>query len=59
MHGLMREQVEYLVVNYFESEPNVTLSLRQADILMALAKDERLCRDGGCVPDLQKVSSTK
>jgi glutamate--cysteine ligase catalytic subunit len=46
-------------VNYAAWEPRVTLSLRQADILMALAEDERLCKEGGCVPDLQNVSNTK
>jgi hypothetical protein len=34
----------------------VQLSLRQADILEALAKDEKLCDKGGVVPDLQVVS---
>jgi glutamate--cysteine ligase catalytic subunit len=52
-------QVEYIVVNYSDAEPNVTLSLRQADILKALAYDERLLKGGGCVPDLQKVSHDK
>ena len=33
----------------------VQLSLRQADILEALAKDEDLCKSGGVVPDLQMV----
>jgi hypothetical protein len=26
---------------------------------MAMAEDEGLCNEGGCVPDLQKVSNTK
>jgi glutamate--cysteine ligase catalytic subunit len=52
-------QVEYVVVNYSDEEPNVTLSLRQADILKALAQDEHLRKEGGCVPDLQKVSRDK
>jgi glutamate--cysteine ligase catalytic subunit len=47
------EQVEYLVVTYNNEE--VTLSLRQADILHALAQDEKL--EGGCVPDLQDIES--
>ncbi|KAG9230965.1 glutamate-cysteine ligase-like protein [Amylocarpus encephaloides] len=59
---LWGDEVEYLVVKYVESkkvdgqpsiEPEVTLSLRQADILRALAHDEELCHVGGCVPDLQ------
>lgn len=49
-------QVEYLVVNYSESEPNVTLSLRQADILTALAQDEELTKKGGCVPALDSCT---
>jgi len=48
-------QVEYLVVTYKDKDPQVTLSLRQADILTALAQDEELCTEGGCVPDLQDV----
>lgn len=35
---------------------NVKLSLRQADILESVAKDESLCNQGGCVPDLQVVA---
>ena len=50
---LKNSQIEYLVVNYKAEDPNVTLSLRQADILHALAHDVELCKDGGCVPDLQ------
>jgi len=52
-------QVEYLVVNYADDDQKVTLSLRQADILHALAEDEKLCADGGCVPDLQDVEKNK
>lgn len=44
-----------MVVNYKATDSNVTLSLRQADILQALAQDEELITNGGCVPDLQKV----
>jgi glutamate--cysteine ligase catalytic subunit len=47
------------VVNYLKDDPNVTLSLRQADILAALADDENLSKKGGCVPDLQTVSKDK
>lgn len=43
------------MVTYKDSTPEVTLSLRQADILAALAQDEHLCEEGGCVPDLQLV----
>lgn len=52
----MREQIEYLVVAYDDENQKVTLSLRQADILNALAKDEELCKQGGCVPALQDVA---
>jgi glutamate--cysteine ligase catalytic subunit len=50
---LWGDEVEYIVVNYLENDEKVTLSLRQADILAALADDEKLKREGGCVPDLQ------
>ncbi|KAI9742194.1 MAG: Zn finger-containing GTPase- Activating Protein for ARF [Claussenomyces sp. TS43310] len=56
---LWGDEIEYLVVNYSKEEANVTLSLRQADILQALAQDEALSKEGGCVPDLQDVTNTK
>lgn len=43
------------MVNYKKDDKNVTLSLRQADILRALAHDDELCKVGGCVPALQNV----
>ena len=46
-------QVEYLVVCVDDKASKVRVSLRQADILEALAKDEELQKKGGCVPDLQ------
>ena len=46
-------QVEYLVVNYSDDDPKVLLSLRQAEILEALAADQDLAKQGGCVPALQ------
>ena len=49
--------MEYLVVTYSENDPKVLLSLRQADILKALANDEELSTKGGCVPELQEVGS--
>ena len=49
------KQIEYLVVAYEDEKKKVKLSLRQADILDALAKDEALCKRGGCVPDLQSL----
>jgi len=48
-------KVEYLVVTYSKDDPKVLLSLRQADILKALANDESLSAHGGCVPDLQET----
>ena len=39
-------QIEYLVVSFDDEKRRVRLSLRQADILKALAQDT------GCVPDL-------
>jgi glutamate--cysteine ligase catalytic subunit len=51
-------QVEYLVVTYKDDEEKVTLSLRQADILTALAEDEKLCSRGGVVPALQDINSS-
>ena len=50
------KQIEYLVVALDEKRNKVQLSLRQADILETLAKDEKLKQQGGCVPELQMVS---
>lgn len=52
----MDHQIEYLVVAYDDQEQKVKLSLHQADILDALAMDEALQKQGGCVPDLQRVA---
>ncbi|KAG9244503.1 glutamate-cysteine ligase-like protein [Calycina marina] len=52
---LWGDEIEYFVVNYGEEDEKVTLSLRQADILTALASDEKLKTEGGCVPALQDV----
>ena len=51
------DEIEYLVVAFEEECRKVRLSLRQADILKALAEDEALSKQGGCVPDLQVVKS--
>lgn len=51
------DEIEYLVVAFDEERRKVRLSLRQADILKALAEDEVLSKEGGCVPDLQVVKS--
>lgn len=41
---------------YSKDDPKVLLSLRQADILKALANDEELVAQGGGVPDLQDAT---
>ena len=46
--------MEYLVVAYDENQQKVRLSLRQADILAALASDEKLLKQGGGVPDVER-----
>lgn len=46
-------QVEYLVCCFDDENKRVKLSLRQSDILEALAKDKALIRKGGGVPDLR------
>lgn len=48
-------QIEYLVVAFDDQNNKVRLSLCQAEILKALAHDEELCKQGGCVPDLQET----
>ncbi len=55
MRGTHVHQIEYLVVAMEATERKVKLSLRQAEILEALAKDEELCKQGGCVPNQQAV----
>lgn len=45
-------QIEYLVVAFDDKQRSVKLSLRQAEILEQLAKDEELLKQGGGVPDL-------
>lgn len=51
-------QVEYLVVVYTKEEQKVLLSLRQAEILEALAADADLAKEG-CVPALQDEPAIK
>jgi len=46
------KQVEYLVISHDDKNRKVRLSLRQADILKALASDEELLKKGGGVPDI-------
>ncbi|KAL9005358.1 MAG: hypothetical protein Q9188_001874 [Gyalolechia gomerana] len=52
---LWGDEIEYLVIAYDDQNQKVKLSLRQADILDALSKDEALQKKGGCVPEIQKV----
>lgn len=51
---LWGDEIEYLVVSFDDEKKEVKLSLRQAEILEALARDEELLRQGGGVPDLAK-----
>ncbi|PNS16652.1 hypothetical protein CAC42_4616 [Sphaceloma murrayae] len=51
---LWGDEIEYLVVCFDDQNKLVRLSLRQADILEALAKNEDLIKQGGGVPDLQR-----
>ena len=46
-------QIEYLVVTFDDKNQKVRLSLCQAEVLKALAKDEELSKNCGCVLDLQ------
>jgi glutamate--cysteine ligase catalytic subunit len=50
-------QIEYLVVAFDDQQREVKLSLRQADILEALANDAELLKQGGGVPDLARGHS--
>ena len=43
---------------YSEDNQRVLLSLRQAQILEALAADKDLKKQGGCVPELEEASAT-
>ncbi|CEJ93038.1 Putative Glutamate-cysteine ligase [[Torrubiella] hemipterigena] len=56
---LWGDEVEYLVVTYSKSNERVLLSLRQAEILKALAADQELAKAGGCVPALQDTTSSE
>lgn len=48
------DEIEYLVVTYDDDKREVRLSLRQADILEALASDEKLLAQGGGVDEIQR-----
>jgi glutamate--cysteine ligase catalytic subunit len=54
VHLLLRlSQIEYLVVAIDEEDKKVRLSLCQADVLKALAKDQELAKQDTMVPELQ------
>lgn len=50
---LTDNQIEYLVVAFDDEHKKVRLSLCQADVLKALARDEELAKSGPVVPELQ------
>ncbi|KAL2259626.1 hypothetical protein VTK26DRAFT_6643 [Humicola hyalothermophila] len=55
---LWGDEVEYLVVTFSKDEPKVLLSLKQADILEALANDKALSSNQeGCAPTLPDGSN--
>ncbi|KAH0287279.1 GCS-domain-containing protein [Aureobasidium namibiae CBS 147.97] len=54
---LWGDEIEYLVVTYDHDKREVKLSLRQADILEALASDEKLLAQGGGVDEIQRGSA--
>jgi len=47
-------QIEYIVVAFDDNQREVKLSLRQADILEALGRDEELVKQGGGVPEVNE-----
>jgi glutamate--cysteine ligase catalytic subunit len=49
-------KIEYLVVAIDDEQQKVRLSLCQAEVLKALARDEELGKHDVTVPDLQDVS---
>ena len=51
--ALSPTQIEYLVVAIDEQQRKVRLSLCQADVLEALARDQALSKQDTVVPDLQ------
>jgi glutamate--cysteine ligase catalytic subunit len=52
-------QVEYLVVVWTDDDKRVLVSLRQADILKALANDAELTSGGGGVPDIKDTTGAR
>ncbi|CAZ81755.1 unnamed protein product [Tuber melanosporum] len=55
---LWGDEIEYLVLAYDEENKNACLSLRQAEILAELAKNESLRKAGGNVPDSKEPAYT-
>lgn len=53
---LTARQIEYLVVAMDDEQKKVRLSLCQADVLEALARDEQLAKKDPVVPDLQDTT---
>ncbi|KAF1815241.1 GCS-domain-containing protein [Eremomyces bilateralis CBS 781.70] len=51
---LWGDEVEYLVVCFDDEHRKVRLSLRQSDILEALASNEKLVKEGGGVHDVKR-----
>ncbi|EXJ83211.1 glutamate-cysteine ligase [Capronia coronata CBS 617.96] len=51
---LWGDEIEYLVVSIDEGQKKVRLSLCQADVLKALARDTELAKTDSMVPDLQE-----
>ncbi|KAL2264822.1 hypothetical protein VTJ83DRAFT_7332 [Remersonia thermophila] len=56
---LWGDEVEYLVVTYSKDDPKVLLSLRQADILDALAQDKSLAQRCSPAPDESGYKSSQ
>ncbi|KAI5820216.1 glutamate-cysteine ligase-domain-containing protein [Pyronema omphalodes] len=56
---LWGDEIEYLVISYDDENKTATLSLRQAEILDALAADEKLRKAGGGVPEINGTTTEK
>ena len=47
-------QIEYIVVCFDDEHKKARLSLRQTEILLELAHDQELQKQGGCVPTISQ-----
>ncbi|KIV97121.1 glutamate-cysteine ligase [Exophiala mesophila] len=56
---LWGDEIEYLVVAIDDEQKKVRLSLCQADVLEALARDEQLAKKDPVVPDLQDTTNKR